>query len=309
MDWKKLGIGMGWIAVGAWSAASAAAQVSDEESGAATDGLRARVELGVSPDHYGFAILCEGGEPFTRAVLQVRETSSNVVLRDLVQLDENGAWSRTLIGVKPARDLELNFVTSSPSGGAHVSNTVSIAKAGKAWASPFQSGQVLIREYMKDPTFVSDTKGEWFEVVNLTSSPIDIRGWKIADAGSNSHTIGASSTTPILLQPGVPFVLGNNATSSTNGGVHVDYKYSSFTLGNGADQIFLSDNHGVLVDAVSYDAGVFWPSTPGKSASLRPQATNVYDNDDPSQWCDASSTFAAGNPDRGTPGATNDQCP
>ena len=42
---------------------------------------------------------------------------------------------------------------------------------------------------------VSDTNGEWFEVVNAGTDPVDINGWTIKDNGSNIHVIANGGPT------------------------------------------------------------------------------------------------------------------
>jgi hypothetical protein len=162
---------------------------------------------------------------------------------------------------------------------------------------------------MKDPSFVSDASGEWFEVRNRSHQPIDLEGWKLGDASTSTHTIhGASGT--MIINPGSYFIFGVNSTTATNGGVLVGYKYpSSYSLANGADEIRLSDANGVLVDAVAYDDGIFWPDEPGKSISLERGMLDVALNDDGANWCAALSPVSATNTDLGTPRRANNTCP
>jgi hypothetical protein len=168
-------------------------------------------------------------------------------------------------------------------------------------------GDVVICEIMKDPTFVSDSVGEWFEVRNRTSLPIDLEGWTIADAGSNSHVIHNNGA-GVWLMPRQYFVFGINSDTNVNGGIVVNYKYASFTLANGADEIRLIDTQGNLVDVVSYDDGIFWPDVPGKTLSLsRPKVDSIL-NDDGANWCPAL-TPILGSFDFGTPRVANNNCP
>jgi hypothetical protein len=170
------------------------------------------------------------------------------------------------------------------------------------------TASIVITEIMKDPSFVTDSAGEWFEVFNLTSAPINVEGWKIKDSGTNTHTIHA--TNGVWIPQRSYFVFGLNSTLSTNGGIPVGYKYStSFSLGNGADDIQLVDAAGVLVDAVSYDDGIFWPDESGKSISLNRALVDPVANDDGSNWCSALTPVSSSNTDLGTPKRANNTCP
>ena len=50
-------------------------------------------------------------------------------------------------------------------------------------------GDVVINEIIQNPAAVADAAGEWFELYNATGAAIDINGWTIADAGTDSHII------------------------------------------------------------------------------------------------------------------------
>ncbi|MBL8862774.1 MAG: lamin tail domain-containing protein [Planctomycetes bacterium] len=171
-----------------------------------------------------------------------------------------------------------------------------------------QSGHVVITEIMKDPAHVTDARGEWFEVWNAMPWRVNLEGWTISDESGASHVISTGGS-GLRLGPGQFAVIGNNSDPALNGGIQVDYVWSSFSLGNGADQILLTRPDGTLADRVAYDDGVLWPDAPGRSLSLRPGAWDVLSNDDPLNWCAASSPISATNPDRATPGRDNDVCP
>ena len=174
--------------------------------------------------------------------------------------------------------------------------------------APPPSWRVAVTEFLKDPTQVSDTNGEWIEIQNLLPWRVNLEGWSLGDDGGAQHVI-ANGGLGVFLRPGEFFVLARNADPALNGGVLVDYAYSSFSLGNGADQIVLRRRNGQIADRVAYDDGVLWPDQPGQSISLAPEATDPGANDDPANWCHATSVIGAGNTDTGTPGAANDTCP
>ena len=169
---------------------------------------------------------------------------------------------------------------------------------GPAPTPPPTSTAIVINEIMQNPNAVSDTNGEWFELYNPSTVDVDIRGWVISDAGTDTHTI--TSATAVVVPAGGYAVLGRNSNVATNGGVTVAYAYSSFTLGNAADEIILSDGNGNEIDRVEWDGGTTFPNPTGASMSL---ISPTLDNNVGSSWCVATTAFGG---DRGTPGGAND---
>ncbi len=127
-------------------------------------------------------------------------------------------------------------------------------------------GDLVITEIMNNPSAVSDGDGEWFEVYNTTGSSIDMDGMTISDDGIDSHVIGNSLVVP----PGGYVVLGTNEDGGTNGGVSVDYEYSSFFLANSADEIIIKTATATVIDQVFYDGCPNFPDPNGASMSLNP---------------------------------------
>lgn len=166
-------------------------------------------------------------------------------------------------------------------------------------AASAQPLQIVITEFMANPAAVADASGEWLEIVNTTSLPIDINGWHIKDNGTNNHTINNGG--PLMMNPGATFVLANNSDSTTNGGIMVDYTYSSFSLTNTNDEIILTDFAGAVIDSVVYTS-----STSGKSWNLDPTHYNTSDNDNFTYWCLSTTPYGLG--DLGTPGMNNISC-
>ena len=124
-------------------------------------------------------------------------------------------------------------------------------------------GQVVISEIMIDPTRVSDTTGEWFEVHNPFSDPLDLQGLVVeSQTGSvvERFTIGR----PAPVAPGGYYVLGRSAATGSNGGAKVDYPWGSgLSLGNSADWLRISDPTGTALVQVT------WPNGPaGRSLEL-----------------------------------------
>ena len=162
----------------------------------------------------------------------------------------------------------------------------------------YSDTRIVITEVMPNPSAVSDSYGEWFEVYNADTVSLDLNGWIIKDDGSDTHTISVTDSLPIL--PGGYLVFGRNEDSTTNGGFTVDYEYSNFTLGNSTDEVLLVDTENAIVDQVAYTTS--FPFGNGASMYL---IDMTADNNDGSNW--TVSTMPFGDGDYGTPGkAWND---
>ena len=166
----------------------------------------------------------------------------------------------------------------------------------------FEAGgpvDIVINEVMKDPFVLSDANGEWFEVYNAGSSPVDMNGWTIRDDGFDSHVIDNGG--PLIIGAGEYKVLVRNAAAMSGEGVAVFYQYTGITMGNGDDELILESPGAVLVDGIAWDDGITWPDLAGYSM----QWTGTGDNNDGSTWRDfGAPSFGSG--DRGTPGMAND---
>ena len=157
---------------------------------------------------------------------------------------------------------------------------------------------IVISEIMANPGSVSDSYGEWFEIVNTTDSTIDLQGWSIKDLDGDEHEL-SSDQASILISPEEYFVLAKNNDQSLNGGVEVDYVYEGYSLSNSDDEVILLDASGSVVDEVHYSNG--WPFSSGVSMEIHDP---LIDNALIGSWF--SSTSSYGNGDMGSPGAAFD---
>lgn len=251
-------------------------------------------------------IVIEGGEPFGVALMSARGASARFL--QLLALDAQGSCVRELApgDLDAAREIELWFRT--PGGGTNASVSPWKRLQPPTGGMGLVPGPIVITEIMKDPKFVPDTSGEWFEILNVSTMQVNLGGWKISDLGSNQHVLPNDGSAPVL-GPGKRAVLGIQDAAALNGGVQVTYKYSGITLSNGADEIILHDATGTLIDMVAYGDGPVWPDAAGMALNLTPTSSSAAANDDPANWCDASVPFHPLNPDFGTPGLQNTLCP
>ena len=149
---------------------------------------------------------------------------------------------------------------------------------------------VVVTEVMVNPSAVSDSYGEWFELYNAGSSTVSMNGWLLLDNGSNEHNV-----TSISIDSGEYIVFGRNTDSAVNGGYDADYVYSGFQLANSEDEIKLIDAEGLIVDVIEYNSS--FPYSSGASMYLK---NITYDNAVDTSW--AMSDMEYGSGDLGTPG-------
>jgi predicted extracellular nuclease len=215
----------------------------------------------------------------TSTDIGVSETSSTTV-----------GYSLQLTGTGTTYE-DFTWAGSSP-------NTFESINRGQAFIGGEPTVIVIITEIMQNPSSVSDSSGEWFELYNAGSDAVDVNGWTIADADFDSHVINNGG--PLLIPTGGYLVLGNNTDNGINGGANVDYGYVSFFLSNVSDEVILLDGGLNEIDRVEYDGGPVFPDPNGASMSLYDP---TLDNNDGSNWCTSTTPFGDG--DFGTPGAAN----
>lgn len=167
------------------------------------------------------------------------------------------------------------------------------------------NGELIITEVMYNPDIVTDTAGEWLEIYNPGTDPINLNGWIIKDQGTDYYAFSDN----VIVMPGDHAVLCKNTNSATNGGIVCDAGYSSFTLGNTLDALIIARPDNSISDEVIYDASVEpWKSlnNAGYSLQLDPDHYDSSDNDDGANWCNCAETIMGG--DYGTPGGANSEC-
>ncbi|MBM4352741.1 MAG: hypothetical protein FJ109_02940 [Deltaproteobacteria bacterium] len=175
-----------------------------------------------------------------------------------------------------------------------------VCKVEPAAAEP---GAIIITEILKNPAFVDDSVGEWFELYNTTESDIDINAWEIKDLGVDKHRIFKAGGVVVPAETHV--VLAKSGDPSVNGGFEPLYVYASFNLSNKDDEIILLSGS-TEVDVVAYDNGETFPNDVGRSLSLDPDKYDFELNDLGESWCSGPLTFGKG--DFGSPGDDNPSC-
>jgi beta-lactamase superfamily II metal-dependent hydrolase len=157
------------------------------------------------------------------------------------------------------------------------------------------AAKLVINEIMADPSKVTDTNGEWFEIFNAGGTSANIQNYRIGSA----NDAGATITTSISVPAGGYVVLARLSTKNKNGGVTVAFAYgSAITLANTSDWVTLQDPSGVTVDSVSYSS-----TAAGASWSLK-DPLQAHSDVNGSDWQLATTMYNTS--DAGTPKAQND---
>jgi hypothetical protein len=167
-------------------------------------------------------------------------------------------------------------------------------------AVPPMPGDLVITEVMPKPSSVSATVGQWFEV--LATRDVDLNGIVLDRANDTANGQTLSSADCLRLTAGSYAVFARSGDASMNGGLTTmgTFSFSINPTTNTPDIQLMYG--GMVIDAVTWMS-----STSGRSLSLDPDFLSSTGNDDAANFCDGEAIYN-GN-DRGTPGATNAQCP
>ncbi len=162
---------------------------------------------------------------------------------------------------------------------------------------PSQTFRVIISELMADP---SPSAGlpeyEWVELYNRSNHPVDLAGWRLADASSLSGPL------PSHILPAGAFVLLASATASTYlSALATCLPVSSWpSLDNNSDLLVLYDNTGTVVHSFRYETGWY-------KNDLKKEGGWSLEMQYPEYPCQpASNWMASSSPGGGSPGSGPD---
>ncbi|MEQ1506846.1 MAG: lamin tail domain-containing protein [Myxococcota bacterium] len=163
-------------------------------------------------------------------------------------------------------------------------------------------GDLVITEVMFNPVAVLDSGGEWFEIYNPTSAPIDLNGLVVRDkAGAGTFTV----TSSVVVGSRDQVVFVRVGAPALNGGIPFDYDYpNTFSLTDTTDQIWLQNASGTILDKVEWKAT--WPKPAAGSMKLGKQYYK-QDNNVLENWCASTEIMSDG--DAGSPTVINTNCP
>ena len=114
---------------------------------------------------------------------------------------------------------------------------------------------IAITEFINNPSGLSDADGEWLELFNYGSDPIDLNGWALSDEDSDSFTI---ATSELVIPAGGYLVLAKNKVAFEGewlGGASDDRAVEwggSMFLANGGDELILKDASDAVVWSLAY---------------------------------------------------------
>jgi hypothetical protein len=165
-----------------------------------------------------------------------------------------------------------------------------------------QSGELIIREYMANPSGSFNDLAEWFEVVNVSGGTVDLDGWTIESGGvggDETHEIAG----PLTVDDGGTLLFARTDSVPFD----YDYDYEGISLANNSDWLALVNTDGDIVDYIFYEAGAV---IGGRSRKLDPSATqDATANDDFANWCPSmGDEYDTAPPNYGTPGDDNTAC-
>ncbi len=126
---------------------------------------------------------------------------------------------------------------------------------------------VIFSEILYDSTVYGDTAGEWIELYNPTSAPVDLGGWTIEDNYDEPYSIPAGTT----IGPNC-FLLIADDRSEFYGeyGCYPHLSGLSLRLNNDGDYLTLEDDTGLVMDRVAWESG--GSSVDGWGSSSKPEA-------------------------------------
>ncbi len=156
------------------------------------------------------------------------------------------------------------------------------------------AGDLVITEWMPDPSAVADTAGEWFEV--LVTADIDLNGVQLGNDPDDPDTTIAATGACIPVTAGTRIVFARNPDMATNGGLDSAIE-AGFSLSNSGGTLFVGIG-GEVLDQITYVG-----SDAGRSTSVAPGSEDPASNDDALNHCTSNTPYGAG--DQGTPGAEN----
>lgn len=157
------------------------------------------------------------------------------------------------------------------------------------------AGDLVISEFMADPASVSDSSGEWFEV--LVTRNIDLNGVAVAGTGNPSTPLQGPECMEVAA--GSYIIFARNDEPTENGGLpRVDFPFS-VSLNNSNGQLRL------LLDETELDAVTWSSSSAGVSSQVKPDQLTVTGNDTAANFCAPGAAASYGAGDRGTPGVVN----
>lgn len=168
---------------------------------------------------------------------------------------------------------------------------------------------VVINEVMANPGgVVQDSTGEYVEVYNAGTRPVNLRDFLVSDNSGVSENPAHVIASDLIVPSGGYVVLGRSTNTAKNGGIDVDYVYvastqaTTFQFSNSSGDVFrIKAPNGVLVDSVKWTTAATGAANNTARELINPSLDNT--TMDGASWGAATTTYETTN--KGTPGAQN----
>jgi hypothetical protein len=168
---------------------------------------------------------------------EIPEGASLALDVDAYSASENDSSSNWCASTEPYGDGDLG-TPGAMNGSCEASGPSAMADSGMDTGNGGDSaasgaapgvGDVLISEFMVNPSAVEDVFGEWVEITNTSGQDLNLSGCVIKDEGRNLWVFPEGS----LLASGGITVVGRSTDSSINGGLNVNHQTEgALTLNN-----------------------------------------------------------------------------
>lgn len=153
------------------------------------------------------------------------------------------------------------------------------------------AGEVVVSEFLSNPQQVSDSLGEWVEIIGV-GNDVNIENIELRDVSADNVKFGI----PIQLQPGTEVVIAADGLPARNGGLRPQlvWPLGDFSLAS-SDTVWL-EYESTEIDRVDYTSA--WGGSGISSERKDCLAGGTQAN-----FTNATTSF--GNGDKGTPGEDN----
>jgi hypothetical protein len=170
---------------------------------------------------------------------------------------------------------------------------------------------LVINEMLVNPSGTTmETSGDFVELYNAGTLKVNLQNLVIADSAASGRRPYHRIASPLVLLPGGYAVLGGSTSSTTNGGVPVDYSWGgSVALASSLDAFKIARVYGT--DTLTLDRTQYSSAATSAQDGVSRELTNpALDNRnmDNGNWASAlvTSTYTNGTvTNRGTPRAQN----
>jgi DNA/RNA endonuclease G (NUC1) len=125
---------------------------------------------------------------------------------------------------------------------------------------------VAITEVMANPSLVQDSLGEYVELRNRGTLPVDLQGWTIQDGTGSPlapNPVAVAFTGNLTVAGGTSVLGGRSSNASLNGGIEPDFVYALpgqggvMALSNSSgDFVRIRNADGFTIDSVKYDSAL-----------------------------------------------------